>query len=323
MSVKQAKQWAEELNAGRAKGELAIDKRKSVEQLELTLEQLFFNYMERYAQGRCATWKEMEKDWRRWFGDWSKRKVSSISRLEVLTKLNKLGVERGKHAANKAHDLVRAVFGWGMKHGFVVGENPAIGVEKFKVRSRERFVQPDEFKEFMEAVELEDSVMRDFVKMCLFTGQRKTNVMQMRWDQINLDLGTWFIPVTKNGESQTVTLTETAIKVLAERQRDSEWVFPSPRLANTHLVEPKGAWRRILNRAGLSDLRIHDLRRTMGSYMAILNVNSPIIGKALGHKSITAAARYQRVNGGPVKLAMELATNAMLSHAGKAEEAEE
>ena len=158
----------------------------------------------------------------------------------------------------------------------------------------------------------------------------------VRWGYINFELGTWYVPRTKNGESQTVTLTAAAQQLLASAYTEVEkddndiplcpWVFPGDGHTG-HLVEPKGAWRRILERAGLKQkgekgkslkrLRIHDLRRTMGSYMAIVNVNSPLIQKALGHKSLQAASRYQRVNFDPVRQAMEDATAAIHKHAGR------
>lgn len=87
----------------------------------------------------------------------------------------------------------------------------------------------------------------------------------MRWHEIYLLRGEWRI-ITKANNPQTVTLSPEAIAILIERKQmsNSEWVFPG--IGKTgHLVEPKGAWKQILNSAGLSDIRIHDLRRTLGS----------------------------------------------------------
>jgi integrase len=93
------------------------------------------------------------------------------------------------------------------------------------------------------------------------------------------------------------------------------WVFPSTGKTG-HLVEPKKAWKRILERADLSDLRIHDLRRSLGSWQAATGASLSIIGKSLGHKNINSTAIYARLNIDPVRESMETATSAMMVAGG-------
>jgi len=132
-------------------------------------------------------------------------------------------------------------------------------------------------------------------------------VMSMKWSDIHWGLDLWTIADTKNGDSLTVNLTRHALAVL-QRRYDTKtsdcWVFPGTGKTG-HLVSPKNAWKKILQRAEISDLRIHDLRRTVGSYMAIQGVDSKIIGKALGHRSIQATAVYSRLTQDPVRRALE------------------
>ena len=90
----------------------------------------------------------------------------------------------------------------------------------------------------------------------------------------------------------------------------------SGRRRNTHLQEPKKPWKRILENAGLTDFRVHDLRRSLGSWMAGQNVSLTIVGKVLGHKSPQATAIYAQLALDPQRQAMEAATAAMLT-AGK------
>jgi integrase len=92
-------------------------------------------------------------------------------------------------------------------------------------------------------------------------------------------------------------------------------VFPG-RGKTGHLVEPKTAWARILKRAGLQNLRLHDLRRTLGSWQAATGASLPIIGKSLGHKSLAATQVYARLNLDPVRAAVNTATDAMLLAGG-------
>ncbi|MGH8596264.1 MAG: tyrosine-type recombinase/integrase, partial [Gammaproteobacteria bacterium] len=75
------------------------------------------------------------------------------------------------------------------------------------------------------------------------------------------------------------------------------------------------AWSTLLERAGITDLRMHDLRRTFGSWQAALGSSSLIIGKSLGHRDPTSTAIYARLNVDPVRASVERATDAMLATA--------
>ena len=77
------------------------------------------------------------------------------------------------------------------------------------------------------------------------------------------------------------------------------------------MSNPKEAWKRLIKRANIEDLRIHDLRRTAGSYMAIQGVSPTIIGKALGHRSQAATAMYARLTQDPVRQALIKAQEAL------------
>lgn len=122
----------------------------------------------------------------------------------------------------------------------------------------------------------------------------------------------WRIPDTKNGEPVVVPLISLAIQLLDSIPRVSEWVFPNPKSKNGHLEDPKKAWKRILLRAGIEDLRIHDICRTMGSWEALTGASTLIIGKSLGHKSTSATQVYARLTNAPVRNSMETAINTFM-----------
>ena len=88
------------------------------------------------------------------------------------------------------------------------------------------------------------------------------------------------------------------------------------------MSDPKKAWARVLNRAGLSNLRIHDLRRTMGSWQAKTGASLAIIGKSLNHKCTATTAIYARLDLYPVRASLEKATTAMLVAVGVKSEAD-
>lgn len=111
--------------------------------------------------------------------------------------------------------------------------------------------------------------------------------------------------------------TEEAVILLQQRKETatSEFVFPGTGRTG-HITEPKSGWRRIRERAGIANLRPHDLRRTLGSWQARTGASLAIIGKSLNHKSPQATAIYARLDLDPVRASVEKATKAMLEAAG-------
>jgi integrase len=137
----------------------------------------------------------------------------------------------------------------------------------------------------------------------------------MKWDDISFARREWRIPDTKNGETVTVALTEKAMEILDERRKITNgiYVFPSEVGSKGYFQDPKRAWRHILSSSGIEDLRLHDLRRTLGSYQATTGSSLAIIGKSLGHKTSKATEIYARMNLDLVRESVERATNAMLA----------
>ncbi|MDD5037407.1 MAG: site-specific integrase, partial [Methylococcaceae bacterium] len=182
----------------------------------------------------------------------------------------------------------------------------------------------DEMPRFWQA--LLDEPNRDFADafmISLLTGMRRTDVLSMRWEQVSLERGEWRIPDPKNTDPLTVPLVGEVIGLLRERRQSEPgaWVFPGVGKSG-HLIEPKGAWKRILERAGIADLRLHDLRRTLGSSMAAAGVNTITTARTMGHKTLSMALRYQHLSTDPKRVAIEAGAGAILANAGARETAE-
>jgi integrase len=287
-----------------------VDFKRQRQAQDRTLRELATLYFEEYANGRCKTAPEMKKDFERWFANELDKKLSRLDHEILQNRINKLSDE-GKHkfAANKARDHVKAIFNWGFKRQYCE-QNHAACLTGFRVQSRERFIQPEEFEPLLKAIaEYGDARMSDLFLLCLYTGARVGNVRAMRWEEFSPGLKTWRIPEPKNGTAQTIPLADEAINVLSRRQAvasHSPWVFPGGNLQNGFktdmcIIETKKAWRSICKVAGITDLTIHDLRRSLGSWLAINGVNTATIQYALGHKTLVSAAIYQRVNNDAVR----------------------
>lgn len=320
LSIEQARQRAEEMNAAIAQGKNPGEERRAVRD-EMTLGELFALYLEDHSKrlGK-RTWPEDVRRFNLHFHGWQLRKISSISRLDITRLHGHITRSVGPIAANRAVEMLRRVFNKGRDWGWR-GENPAEGIERNPERSRERFLQGEELPAFFKALEQEpNETVRDYIALSLLTGARRANMQAMKWEEINWPLASWTIPVTKSGSPVTVILSPPALALLGRRRKaanSSPWVFPGSGRTG-HLVEPKRTWANILKRAGLENLRLHDLRRTLGSWQAATGASLPIIGKSLGHKSIAATAVYSRLALDPIRASVNRATEAMLLAGGLA-----
>jgi len=252
---------------------------------------------------------------------WKSRKLSSIFRKDVAILHMETGENHGHYSANRLIALLRKMFNLAQIWGIYEGENPATRIQMFPEKKRERFVHPDELPRLMEALKGEENFyIRAAFLVCLFTGARRGEVLGARWEDINLDEGVWRIPETKARRSHLLPLPGPVRELLRNLpvMADNPFVFPGRR-ANSHLVCVSKAWSRIRTRAELPDVRIHDLRRTVGSWLAGSGASLPLIGKVLNHSQPSTTAIYARLNIEPVRVALEANAERMLLVAAKAE----
>ncbi|HET6248403.1 MAG TPA: tyrosine-type recombinase/integrase [Tepidisphaeraceae bacterium] len=316
ISIEQARKLAAAANASIAQGIDPREGRRAVRQ-SLTLAQLWEKYQTEHAELR-ATDRTKATDKSRFktcLEDWSGRKVATISADDVRNKHAAIGRARGKTTANRAVQLLRRLFNFAK-----LDPNPAAKgvVDFFHESSRERFMEADEIPRFFAALEAEpNEALRDYIKMSLWTGARRSNVQSMRWDEINLDTATWTVPAgkSKSREAMKIHLSAPALAVLESRKGNgSAYVFNSHGTQG-HIVEPRFAWKRLLTAANIKDLRIHDLRRTLGSWQAAGGASLAIIGKSLGHHDVATTAIYARLNLDPVRASVDGAAAAILAAA--------
>lgn len=239
--------------------------------------------------------------------------------------------------ADKWRAILSAVYAWGVKKGLVL-INPAAGIDaafKAKDAQRTNYLRGDELLRFWAAMEADIDVdTRDVFLMLLHTGQRRGNVLAMRWADVDLDAGLWTLSAadTKQRKAQSTPLTAQAREILARRHESAanEWVFSATRAKRIKgKVDPKSkigpmsearlrdAWGRICTAAEIENMRIHDLRHTAGSWLARLGANEAIRQKALGHQTSAMAARYSHLELDPVADALQRMGDAIEAAATK------
>jgi len=288
---------------------------------EDTFDIIFHRWLDQFAKPHKRSWQEDERRYKLYFErPFGKKKISWFTQGRVrawhnaITKKTK---QRGDGditpaTANRSLALLSTVF----NQIFPEIPNPCKGVKKFVEISRDRFLQPEELKRFF-AVLYDPStpeILRDYVLLSMFTGGRRSNMLSMRWKEISFERLIWSIPAakSKNAAPMVIPLIPDAVEILTRRRSQTSSVFVFPGTGKTgHYAEPKTAWRTLIKKAGLDNIRIHDLRRTLGSWQTMTGASSTVVGKTLGHKSPEATAVYARMNLDPVRASMETAVEAM------------
>ena len=319
-TIGQARDEAERRNAEIASG---VDPSAGVRarREQMTFREAFDWYIENHSRPRKLSSARDEERFRNHLGPLAGLMLSAVTRARLRELHTTIGAGPGIYAANRTLALVSVMFSRLLADDLFNGPNPAAGIEPFRESSRERRLSPGEVKALFDSIGQEPSeAIRDYIWLSLYTGARRANVLAMRWDDIDQELNTWRIPVTKNGLPQIIPLGTEELEILNRRRTDSisAWVFPGRVDGTTgHMSQPAHGWARVVKRAGIKDLRLHDLRRTLGSWMVDTGASLAIVGKTLGHQSHESTAIYARLSLDPVRDAKGRAISAMIDASKK------
>jgi integrase len=200
------------------------------------------------------------------------------------------------YCANKSIVFLKAMYNYVIQEGYYKGINPAKGVRLNKEEARVRYLEHAELERFFNALnEVEESVSRNAILMLLYTGVRKSNALAMKWSEVDLDAKVWLIPKTKTGKNLTIALADSAVELLnniKSNNPDEVYVFPSATSKSGHLEDIKRVWATIKKKANISNLRTHDLRHNLATYMIAQGASPFVVQRALTHKSIKSTQVY-------------------------------
>ena len=145
------------------------------------------------------------------------------------------------------------------------------------------------------------------IRLLVFTGARLSEILNLRWDQVDFDRKLIIIPQGKTGR-RIIYLNAPALEILASRRGDaqSEWVLAGARRGQP-LVNLRKPWYRLRAMAKLEDVRIHDLRHTFASVGAAGGLSLPLLGALLGHTQPATTARYAHLGAEPARVANDAA----------------
>jgi integrase len=234
-------------------------------------------------------------------------KVSAVE-YEHIDRLHRKVSERAPVLANRMVAILGKMFTLAVKWKLRT-DNPCKGIERNQEHPRQRYLKPEELRRLTKALaEDRNQQAADVFRLLLLTGARRGEILSAEWDSIDLAAGTWAkqASTTKQKQHHQVPLSAPARQILTrlrEKNPTSPWVFPG---RNGPLKSDiKRHWKRVCAAAGISGLRIHDLRHSYASQLASAGFSLPTIGALLGHSQPQTTARYSHLFDDPLRRATE------------------
>jgi len=302
VSVKLAREQAKAIVGQFATGKNPAEDRRHLKS-EMTLEDLWAKFLKLHAKVRKRSWETDQRRWNNHLASHGQDRLSGITTAKVTQWLTDITAESGPITANRVRALLFTMFEKGRKEWGLPLPNPVQDTPRNPETSKERYLLPEELRRFLRAAEEDpDPDTRDFLKLALFTGQRRGALCRARWSNINLRDGAWAIPAEdmKAGKELLVPLAPPVVAMLKERGamlgKRAIYVFPSPK-AEGPMPPPRTGLGRVLKAAGVVNLTFHDCRRTFATWAQDAGAPLEVIARLLGHTvagGVTAV--YARVH---------------------------
>ncbi len=214
--------------------------------------------------------------------------------------------------------MLSSLFTWAAREGYLgpgPHVNPCTGVEKFQEATRRRYLTPDELRRIGAALRVAERYHAiapagiTAIRLLLLTGARVSEVLGLRWAEVDLDAGALNLPESKTG-AKTILLSAPAIEVLKAWPHfaGSPFVFPGEGRGphqGQHRVDLHGPWTWLRRRARIPDVRLHDLRHSYASVAVSNGQSLPMIGALLGHSQPATTARYAHLMDSPLRAASD------------------
>ncbi|PHZ86754.1 site-specific integrase [Paremcibacter congregatus] len=280
----------------------------------LTIADLGKKFLEEYVPTHCkaSTAYEYKRSVEHFInGALGKYKIMDVARPDVAAMHHNL--HHIPYQANRTLGVLSKMMNlaeiWGLRQD---GSNPCRHVKKYPEKGRERFLSKEEFirlAEVLDEVEASGEETHSCInayRLLMYTGCRLGEIQKLEWAHADFEANELHLPDSKTG-AKTVYLGDAAVEVLKniERQEGNPYVIRG-KLEGSYLTDLQHPWRRIRAKAGLANVRIHDLRHSFASNAIALGMSLPMVGKLLGHTQIQTTARYAHLASDPIKEAANL-----------------
>jgi integrase len=245
-----------------------------------------------------------------------KRHLDTITRQDIV-KMHADRKAEGAAAgsANRLLIMMRFIFNLALRWEVPgIKANPCAGVPLLQVdNKKERYLSQDEAKRLYDAVCVsENTMLKYIVPMLILTGARKREVLDAKWTDFDLERRIWRIPTTKAGKARHVPLSDGVMDLLSKMPRDLPWVFANPDTGKPY-VSIYCAWHTARTKAGLADVRMHDLRHSFASLLINSGRTLYEVQHILGHTQVKTTQRYAHLKQETLLAASNTASSAVSS----------
>ena len=208
---------------------------------------------------------------------------------------------RSRATVNRYLAALSHVYSVAVKEWEWLSDNPTMRVSRLQEnRGRTRFLSENEIKRLLAACKKsENKYLYFIVVLALSTGARKTEILTLKWDNVDFERGAIRLDETKNGDQRSLPLEGHAYDLLCELFKNrvifSDYLFPSLNY-DVPLRDIKKSWMKAIKQAKIEDFRFHDLRHTAASYLAMDGASATDIAEILGHKTLQMVRRYSHLS---------------------------
>ncbi len=325
ISLKEARELAARELVKIRLGETDILTRRKERRGSLTVAEGISSFFEDFCPRRVTTGRMTSRTVREYSKQADRYLLPALGRLDV-DEVKRRHIERMVDSLrpilrNRVLALTSRIFRYFEDEGLrPQNDNPCRGVERSREEPRDRTLDPTEIAALGKALSESDidPASRAAIQFAMLTGLRISEVISIRWECVNFEAGNVLLPTTKTGR-RTHPLSTCALSVLAGLPIRGDHVFCKTALLPISYWAVRQSFVKVVADAGLSDVRLHDLRRTFMTRAAESGIGSHTLRDLLGHKTATMADRYIRRANVPVVDATELVSGALAAMMGSPE----
>lgn len=294
VTVEQARIEAKKILGKIASGGDPVAERKQARAKSVTLKEVFDEYLRVRKGLKPVTVLDYKRVMQESFASWLNKPLLDITKDLVTRHHSKIG-ERSHARANLGMRVLRALFNFAIgqyedsQGRPLITDNPVKRLSQsrawYRVGRRQSFIKAHELTPWYEGVQkLANETLRDYLLLLVFTGLRRQEGAQLRWNQVDLKQKTLTIIDTKNHESHTLPLSDYLANLLIQRKKiaTTEFVFPGNG-AGGYIVEPRKQMQKVTQVSGISFI-IHDLRRTFITIAEGLDISAYAVKRLANHK---------------------------------------
>jgi len=230
--------------------------------------------------------------------------------------VEKFKIERRKEVeagtVNRALALLKTMFNKATLWGKFNGINPVKGIEFFEENNaRLRFLEKEEIPGFIANC---SETLRPIVIVALNTGMRKSEILNLKWHDLDFKRNLIYLYRTKNGEKREIPMNEAVVATLIKVRKhpDSPYVFPNE--SGKPFSNLRKSFFTACKKSGITNFRFHDLRHSFCSHLAMSGVDLNTIRELVGHKSLEMTLRYSHLSPDHKKRAVDVLSQQMVTN---------